>query len=119
MDNNQNRDSENNQEKKHSSAASIDSIITGATDAVRSRTSGGTLGNTGTNISYEGATAPAGGGSVGTGYASGQEATGADTTQTSGSNEVHENRENKTSGEELLKPEDRDDDLDRNTLGTP
>ena len=32
------------------------------------------LANTGTNISYEGATAPGGGGSVGTGYASGKEA---------------------------------------------
>jgi hypothetical protein len=32
------------------------------------------LGNTGTNISYDGATAPGSGGSAGTGYASGKEA---------------------------------------------
>jgi len=61
-------------EKKHSSAASIDSIISGATDAVHSRMSQETWGNTGSNISYEGPTAPGSGGSVGTGDASGQDA---------------------------------------------
>jgi hypothetical protein len=35
------------------------------------------LASTGTNVSYEGPTAPGAGGSVGTGYASGQAATGA------------------------------------------
>lgn len=61
-------------EKKHSSAASIDSIISGATDAVHSRTHSADWGNTGTNISYEGPKAPGSGGSVGTGEASGQDA---------------------------------------------
>jgi hypothetical protein len=58
-------------------AAAIDSIINSPSENVRSRMSGGTLGNTGTNISYEGPTAPGGGGSAGTGYSSGQDATGA------------------------------------------
>lgn len=121
MNDNQNRNDntdDNQSEKKHTSAAGLDSIISGATDNVRSRRSGGTLGNTGTNISYEGATAPGGGGSVGTGYSSGQEATGADITETSGTGEVHENRED-TSGENLEKPEQMGDDLDRDTMGTP
>ncbi len=47
------------------------------TSNVRARRHHDTLGNTGTNISYEGATPAAGGGSVGTGYGSGQDATGA------------------------------------------
>lgn len=38
--------------------------------------------NTGTNVSYEGATAPGGGGSVGTGEASGQPAVGSTITTT-------------------------------------
>lgn len=63
-----------NEQKKHSSAASIDSIISGATDAVHSRMSQEMWGNTGSNISYEGPTAPGAGGSVGTGNASGQDA---------------------------------------------
>lgn len=45
-----------------------------ATDHVRSQLAGGNMGSTGTNISYEGPTAPGAGGSVGSGYASGQSA---------------------------------------------
>ncbi len=81
MENQQNalpEENENQQkEKKHSSVASINSIITGATGAVHSRHSHESWGNTGTNISYEGTTAPGSGGSVGTGQASGSDATGA------------------------------------------
>lgn len=68
------------QQRKHSSgnAANIDAIINSPTEAVRSRhTTGANYANTGTNISYEGATAPGSGGSAGTGQASGQDATGA------------------------------------------
>jgi hypothetical protein len=60
-------------EKKHSSAASINSIITGATGAVKGRMHTDTLGNTGTNVSYEGPTSTS---PVGTGYNSGQSGTG-------------------------------------------
>lgn len=60
-------------ELKHSSAASIDAIISSPTDAVRSRRHHDNLGNTGNNTSYEGATSNAPGG---TGYNSGQPATG-------------------------------------------
>lgn len=58
---------------KHSSAASINAIISSPTDAVRSRRHTDTLANTGTNTSYEGATSNS---PVGTGYNSGQSATG-------------------------------------------
>jgi hypothetical protein len=108
------------QAKKHhkTTAADIDSIITGATDAVRSRQSSGNMGSTGTNVSYEGATAPGGAGSAGTGYGSGQDATGA------GINEGNEDdliREEKRKDE---KDEDEDDadnaeDKDDETLGNP
>lgn len=65
------------QRKKTSTAANIDAIISSATDNVRARRHRTNWSNTGTNISYEGPTAPGGGGSVGTGQASGQNAVGA------------------------------------------
>lgn len=57
-------------------AAALDSVIGSPTENVRAKRSDATWSNTGTNISYEGQTAPAGGGSVGTGESSGQSATG-------------------------------------------
>jgi hypothetical protein len=72
---------EEHKELKHSSVASINAIITSATGAVRSRMHTDTLANTGTNTSYEGATSNAAGG---TGYNSGQSATGETTRTTSG-----------------------------------
>ena len=62
--------------KEHrTSAAAIDSIISSPTQNVRNRhTSKATFENTGTNVSYEGPTSTAAGG---TGYNSGQPATGA------------------------------------------
>ncbi len=57
-------------------AAALDSIIGSPSENVRAKRSDATWSNTGTNISYEGQTAPAGGGSVGTGESSGQSATG-------------------------------------------
>jgi len=62
-------------EKKHNSALAAAAIGRSATAQVDPHSNSG-LANTGTNISYEGPTAPASGGSVGTGYASGKEATG-------------------------------------------
>ena len=64
--------------KKGDSALLAASLGRSATAQVRRHSAGDAgLATTGTNVSYEGATAPGGGGSVGTGYASGQEATGA------------------------------------------
>lgn len=103
--------------KKHSSAASLDSIITGATDAVHSRHTSSNLGNTGTNISYEGATAPGGSGSVGTGYSSGQDATGA-TINTEGENDFVRDHKRK---DELEKTDEEDEEKEQgnDTLGNP
>jgi hypothetical protein len=61
--------------KRKVSALSAAAVGRSATAQVDHHSNAG-LANTGTNISYEGATAPGAGGSVGTGYASGKEATG-------------------------------------------
>lgn len=63
--------------KRHITPAEVDALTGSPTANVRARKHHDTLANTGTNISYEGATPAAGGGSVGTGYGSGQDATGA------------------------------------------
>ncbi len=119
----------------------INNIITSPTGAVRSRTHhGGTHGDTGTNVSYEGNTAPGGGGSVGTGEASGQSATGSRITGADTDEGVHHRHNTEEQGERqgTNNPyndkrdaseetdgsgnplqRDHDDALDRNTLGTP
>lgn len=104
--------------KKHSSAASIDSIITGATDAVHSRHASSNLGNTGTNISYEGATAPGGSGSVGTGYSSGQDATGS-TINTEGENDFVRDHKPKDEEAEEAAHDEEEKPKDEDTLGNP
>ena len=63
--------------KKGSSALAAASVGRSATEQVHTHSHAGNYANTGTNVSYEGATSPGGGGSVCTGYATGQEATGA------------------------------------------
>lgn len=60
----------------HNNALHAASMGRAATEQV-SHHSDDSLAQTGTNISYEGATAPGSGGSAGTGYTSGQAATGA------------------------------------------
>ena len=80
MESEQNKNPEqgkNKKRKRSGRAANIDAIITSATEAARSHRHTDTWSNQGTNISYEGPTAPGAGGSVGTGLASGQDATGA------------------------------------------
>lgn len=123
------------EQTKKVNAGQIDSIISSPTDAVRSRhTSGRDMGNTGTNVSYEGATAPGGGGSAGTGEGSGQPATGSGITvpdpeeaAAAGSNHPYND---KRDAEDDPQPEregrgeapdhrDHDDDPGRETLGTP
>lgn len=71
---------ENNKDSKkkkkggiHNNALYAASMGRAATAQVDPHSNRG-LANTGTNISYEGATAPGGGGSVGSGYASGKSA---------------------------------------------
>jgi hypothetical protein len=60
--------------KKTGGSAQLAASIGRSATAQVSRHSGSGLASTGTNISYEGATAPGAGGSVGTGFASGKEA---------------------------------------------
>ncbi len=67
---------ENQKNKKHSNSLLTAATAHSATAQVRRHSGGGLLASTGTNVSYEGATAPGAGGSVGTGFASGQPATG-------------------------------------------
>lgn len=120
-----------NKKKKHRSednmsgeegvanAANLDAIIGGATSAARSNRHTDTFSNTGTNTSYEGNTAPAAGGSVGTGQASGQNAVGARITTSDKHDHATGSRGEAKEGEDHMKPEQHDDDLDRDTLGTP
>lgn len=64
---------DDNKEDIHNNALYAASMGRAATAQVDPHSNSG-LANTGTNISYEGATAPGSGGSVGTGYASGKPA---------------------------------------------
>ena len=114
----ENKQGQNKQHQSSGNAANIDAIIGSPTDAARAHRHTDQWSNQGTNISYEGATAPGGGGSVGTGQASGQDAVGARIS----SNDEYDHAmagNKKDKGEELIKPEEKDDDLDRETLGTP
>lgn len=105
------------QKDKKMTASQLDAITNNPTESVRSRRTGDSLSNTGTNITYEGATAPAGGGSVGTGQASGKDAT--DPRIATG----HPNEQIKDTGdaqdEDPIRPDRHNDELDRDTLGTP
>lgn len=94
----------------------INAIIGGATGNVRSRRSTNDWSDTGTNISYEGATAPAGGGSVGTGQASGQDATGA---SISVAPDPDGTRTNQSPNDLPTTTPEQDDSLDRDFTGTP
>lgn len=119
------------QEHRHVSAAQLDALITSPTNAVHARHhSGRHHGDTGTNISYEGQTAPGAGGSVGTGEASGQSATGSSITSTDADLTVSGAHHSKTpqqgaddsghhTGEHNPLQKEHDDNLDRDTVGTP
>lgn len=121
-------------EKRHSSAAQLDMLISSPTANVHARHHQGLhghhLGSTGTNISYEGATAPGAGGSVGTGEASGQSATGSSITTTSadqavsGANHPHTEQQQTDdeaghTGADNPLQKQHDDEMDRDTVGTP
>jgi hypothetical protein len=132
--NTQHGEGENNSERRHVSAAQLDALISSPTNAVHARHHQGLhgqhLADTGTNISYEGATAPGGGGSVGTGQASGQSATGSSITSTdadltvSGAHHPHTSQQGADdrgshTGEGNPLQKQHDDELDRDTVGTP
>jgi hypothetical protein len=124
LDPEQERNQENHDDKqkksRSGSAANLDSIMRSATDAARSHRHHTTWSNTGTNISYEGPTAPGAGGSVGTGMASGQDAVGARIRTDDALDHVSTRKHTEDSeGEEMVKPEQHNDELDRDTLGTP
>jgi hypothetical protein len=68
------KETNNPEHKKHNSALAAASLGRSATAQVTAHSGEGALAMTGTNVSYEGATAPGAGGSVGTGYASGKQA---------------------------------------------
>lgn len=113
------RDNKDHDQKSGSgNAANIDAIIGSATDGARAHRHTDTWSNQGANISYEGATAPGGGGSVGTGQASGQDAVGARISSDDGHDHANAGSD-KEKGEDLARPEEQGDELDRDTMGTP
>jgi hypothetical protein len=117
-DEQQREENQDKQSSKSGNAANLDAIISSPTDAVRSRRHTDTWSNQGTNTSYEGQTAPPGQGSAGTGQGSGQSATGARITTSDAYDHATGNRDEKQ-GEDLLKPDEQGDELDRDTMGTP
>jgi hypothetical protein len=86
----------NDKAPKKNSALAAASLGRSATEHAHRHSNTG-LASTGTNISYEGATAPGAGGSAGTGYASGKEATGEKVKAASDSNETRKESPAKTS----------------------
>lgn len=126
--------SDGQREHRHSSAAQLDALISSPTGNVHARhhqgAHGTSLADTGTNISYEGATAPGAGGSVGTGEASGQSASGSSITSTSadqavsGANHPHSEQQKTDdeaghTGADNPLQKQHDDEMDRDTVGTP
>jgi hypothetical protein len=102
------------QEKtKGGSALAAAGVARSATAQVDPHSNSG-LANTGTNISYDGATAPGAGGSVGTGYASGKEATGETLTTDSDYAQGRGGSPNKPTN--AVEPADTEDDLDDDEL---
>lgn len=107
----------NSGHKKHNSALAAASLGRAATAQVRAHSGDGMLAKTGTNVVYEGATAPGGGGSVGTGYASGKQAVDAtissnsDFTQNRGGSPSKARAAKKKEQDEDIKDEDDDYDL--------
>lgn len=93
--------------KKGGSALLAASVARSATAQAHHHTKAGGFASTGTNVSYEGATAPGAGGSVGTGYASGQEATG---TTIHTNSDYEENRGGSPSKAKKNKAEENPDD---------
>jgi hypothetical protein len=94
----------------------LDNIINSPTERARSNRSSDTFSNQGTNISYEGATAPGSGGSVDTGDSSGKPA---DNARISSSDENDYIKSSGKSVEEEIKMRDNGDELDRGFTGTP
>lgn len=123
MENNKRNNDEkdqDNKKKRHFTAAELGSISTSPTEHERAKRSGGDMGTTGTNVSYEGPTSNS---PVGTGYNSGQSGTGADTARNSEEDArtlASAPRENETD-ERTENDKDPMNDTDEkpDTLGTP
>lgn len=92
-------------EKKHGiTPAQLDAITGSATENVRARThSGDTPGNTGANTSYEGPTSTS---PAGTGYNSGQSATGSSIATNSEYDAAHTEQTDETKDEEHSEEKD-------------
>jgi hypothetical protein len=96
-----------NKSHKHSSLQAATIIRSATAQAERHHDRG--FANTGTNISYEGATAPGSGGSAGTGYASGKDAV--DETISTNSDYV-QNRASHVNKKDELEETDESDDIE-------
>lgn len=99
----------NSGRKKHNSALAAASMGRAATAQVRAHSGDGMLAKTGTNVVYEGATAPGGGGSVGTGYASGKQAVDATISTNS---DFAQNRGGSPSKTKSTKKKEQDEDIE-------
>ena len=99
----------NSGRKKHNSALAAASLGRAATAQVRAHSGDGMLAKTGTNVVYEGATAPGGGGSVGTGYASGKQAVDA---TISSNSDFAQNRGGSPSKTKSTKKKEQDEDIE-------
>ena len=99
----------NSGHKKHNSALAAASLGRAATAQVRAHSGDGMLAKTGTNVVYEGATAPGGGGSVGTGYASGKQAVDA---TISSNSDFAQNRGGSPSKTKYTKKKEQDEDIE-------
>ncbi len=121
MEENKKTPEETNEHKDHKrkpTAAELSSISTSPTAHERAKRSGGNLGNTGTNVSYEGPTSNS---PVGTGYNSGQSGTGAETASNAEEDArrlASAPRENQTD-ERTENDKDPMNDEKPDTLGTP
>lgn len=108
---------DNKKTSKGNSALRAAAVGRSAVGHVEAHSNSG-LANTGTNISYEGATAPGAGGSVGTGYASGKEAAGETIRTTSedvlgwDNKQVKNQAKAKNEQDQELNEELEDEDLD-------
>lgn len=115
MDYNRKKEEQRGKRKRKLTAAELDALMSSPTTRERAKRAGGDLGNTGTNVSYEGPTSTS---PAGTGYNSGQSGTGAaassnseEDARTLASNAREKDADNKDEGR---KKEDRKTDAPRN-----
>lgn len=109
------QDNKDTQKKKkggiHNNALHAASMGRAATGQVDPHSNRG-LANTGTNISYEGATAPGAGGSVGSGYASGKSAAESSINTDSDYDQARVGKENKDEQEDAASSDEHNEEKD-------